>query len=73
MYAKPSPEVLAKVKAEKLDRRVFREELKKKKYGDKKNHFEDNVFGDGDGSDGGAGDGADDDDGADGAADGDAM
>lgn len=32
MYAKPSPEVLAKVKAEKLDRKVFREELKKKKY-----------------------------------------
>ncbi len=69
MYAKPSPEVLAKVKAEKLDRRVFREELKKKNYGDKKKQLEDHAFGDGDGSDGGAGDGADDDDGADGAAD----
>jgi hypothetical protein len=72
MYAKPSPEVLAKVKAEKLDGKVFREELKKKKYGDKK-QLEDNVFGDGDGADGGAGDGADEDDGADGAADGDVM
>jgi hypothetical protein len=72
MYTKPSPEVLAKVKAKKLDRKVFREELKKKKYGDKK-QLEDDVFGDGDGSDGGAGDGADEDDGADGAADGDVM
>ena len=32
MYAEPSPEVLAKVKAEKVDRKEFRATLKKKKY-----------------------------------------
>jgi hypothetical protein len=32
MYAEPSQEVLAKVKAEKMDRKEFRATLKKKKY-----------------------------------------
>ncbi len=32
MYAEPSPEVLAKVMAEKMDRKEFRATQKKKKY-----------------------------------------
>jgi hypothetical protein len=51
MYAEPSPEVLAKVRAEKVDRRVFRVALKKKKYERTKKQLEDVAFGDGDGAD----------------------
>ncbi len=40
MYAKPSPEVLAKVKAEKLDRKEFWATLKKKKYDRTKEQLE---------------------------------
>ena len=60
MYAEPSPEVLAKVRAEKVDRRVFGAALKKKKYEQTKKQLEDVAFSDGDG----AGDGADGADGA---------
>ncbi len=59
MYAKPSPEVLAKVRAEKVDRRVFRVALKKKKYERTTKQLEEVAFGDGDRADE-AGDGADD-------------
>ena len=46
MYAKPSPEVLAKVKAEKVDRKEFRATLKKKKYDRTKEQLETVAFGD---------------------------
>jgi hypothetical protein len=46
MYAEPSPEVLAKVKAEKVDRKEFRATLKKKKYDRTKEQLETVVFGD---------------------------
>ncbi len=59
MYTEPSPEVLAEVRAEKVDRRVIRVALKKKKYERTKKQLEDVAFGDGDGADGdGAKDGA---------------
>ena len=45
MYAEPSPEQMAKVKAEKVDRKEFRATLKKKKY-DKMVQLERNAFGD---------------------------
>ena len=45
MYAEPSPEVLAKVKAEKVDRKEFRATLKKKKYDRTKEQLETVVFG----------------------------
>jgi hypothetical protein len=48
IYAEPSPEVLAKVKAEKVDRMEFRATLKKKKYDRKKANLENVVFGDDD-------------------------
>jgi hypothetical protein len=46
MYAEPSPEVLAKVKAEKVDRKEFRATLKKKKYDRTKEQLEIVAFGD---------------------------
>ena len=46
MYAKPSPEVLAKVKAEKVDRKEFQATLKKKKYDRTKEQLETVAFGD---------------------------
>ncbi len=55
MYAEPSPEVLAKVKAEKADRKEFWVTLKKKKYDRMKEQLKKVVF-------------SDDDDEADGAA-----
>ena len=45
MYAEPSPEQMAKVKAEKVDQKEFRATLKKKKY-DKMVQLERNAFGD---------------------------
>jgi hypothetical protein len=45
MYAKPSPEVLAKVKAEKVDRKKFRATLKKK-YDRMKEQLKTVAFGD---------------------------
>ncbi len=45
MYAEPSSEVLAKVMAEKVDRRVFRAALKKKKYDRAKEQLENVTFG----------------------------
>ena len=45
MYAEPSLEQMAKVKAEKVDRKEFRATLKKKKY-DKMVQLERNAFGD---------------------------
>jgi hypothetical protein len=45
MYAEPSPEVLAKVMAEKVDRRVFRAALKKKKYEQAKEQIENVALG----------------------------
>jgi hypothetical protein len=48
MYAEPSQEVLAKVTAEKVDRKEFRATLKKKKYDRTKEQFEKVAFGDGD-------------------------
>ena len=45
MYAEPSSEVLAKVMAEKVDRRVFRAALKKKKYDRAKEQLENVAFG----------------------------
>ena len=54
MYAEPSPEVLAKVKAEKVDRKVFRVTLKKKKYDRMKEQLETVAFGDADDKDDGA-------------------
>ena len=44
MYAEPSPEVLAKVKAEKVDRKEFRATLKKKKYDRTKEQLETVAF-----------------------------
>jgi hypothetical protein len=46
MYAEPSPEQMAKVKAEKVDRKEFRAMLKKKKYDKTKVQLERNAFGD---------------------------
>ena len=46
MYAEPSPEVLAKVKAEKVDRKEFRATLKKKKYDRMKEQLKTVAFGD---------------------------
>ncbi len=40
-----SPEVLAKVKAEKVDRKEFQATLKKKKYDSTKEHLEKVAFG----------------------------
>ena len=54
MYAEPSPEVLAKVKAEKVDRKVFRATLKKKKYDRTKEQLKTVAFGDADDEDDGA-------------------
>ena len=45
MYAEPSLEVLVKVMAEKVDRRVFRAALKKKKYKRAKEQLENVAFG----------------------------
>jgi hypothetical protein len=46
MYAKPSPEVFAKVKAEKVDRIEFWATLKKKKNDRTKEQLETEAFGD---------------------------
>ena len=46
MYAEPSPEMLAKVKAEKVDRKEFRATLKKKKYDRMKDLLQTVAFGD---------------------------
>ena len=46
MYAEPSPEQMAKVKAEKVDRKEFRAMLKKKKYGKTKEQLETVAFSD---------------------------
>jgi hypothetical protein len=46
MYAEPSPEVLAKVMAKKVDRKEFRGTLKMKKYEQTKEHLENVAFGD---------------------------
>ena len=46
MYAEPSPEVLAKVKAEMVDRKEFRATLKRKKYDRTKEQLETVAFGD---------------------------
>ena len=46
MYAEPSPEQMAKVKAEKVDQKGFRATLKKKKYNKTKVQLERNAFGD---------------------------
>ena len=46
MYAEPSPEVLAKVKAEKVDRKEFPATLKKKKYDRMKDLLKTVAFGD---------------------------
>jgi hypothetical protein len=46
MYAEPSPEQMAKVKAEKVDRKEFRATLKKKKYDKTKEQLEMVAFGD---------------------------
>ena len=48
MYAEPSLEVLAKVKAEKVDRKEFQVTLKKKKYDRMKEQLETLAFGDDD-------------------------
>ncbi len=48
MYAEPSPEVLAKVKAEKVDRKEFQVTLKKKKYDRMKEQLKTVAFGDAD-------------------------
>ncbi len=48
MYAEPSPEVLAKVKAEKMDRKEFWATLKKKKYDRMKEQLKTVAFGDAD-------------------------
>ncbi len=45
LYAEPSPEVMAKVKSEKVDRKEFRAKLKKKKYGTTKDTLEAMAFG----------------------------
>jgi hypothetical protein len=45
VYAEPSPEQMAKVKAEKVDRKEFRAMLKKKKYDRTKEQFETVAFG----------------------------
>ncbi len=45
MYAEPSPEQMAKVKAEKVDRKEFRATLKKKKYDRTKRELEMVAFG----------------------------
>ena len=46
LYAQPSPEVMAKVKTEKVDRKEFRAKLTKKKYSKTKDKFEEVAFGD---------------------------
>ncbi len=46
MYAEPSPEQMAKVKAEKVDRKEFRAMLKKKKCNKTKVQLERKAFGD---------------------------
>ena len=46
MYAEPSPEQMAKVKSEKVDRKEFRATLKKKKYDNTKERLEAVAFGD---------------------------
>ena len=48
MYAEPSPEVLAKVKAEKVDRKEFGATTKRKKYDRTKEQLETVAFGDDD-------------------------
>jgi hypothetical protein len=45
MYAEPSPEVLAKVKAEKVDRKEFRATMKRKKYDRTKEQLKTVAFG----------------------------
>ena len=45
MYAEPSPEQMAKVKAEKVDQKEFRAMLKKKKYNKTKEQLETVAFG----------------------------
>ena len=45
MYAEPSPEQMAKVKSEKVDRKEFRATLKKKKYDKTKGQLETVAFG----------------------------
>ena len=45
MYTEPSSEVLAKAMAKKVDRRVFRAALKKKKYDRAKEQLENVAFG----------------------------
>ncbi len=45
MYAEPSPEQMAKVKAEKVGRREFRATLKKKMYDKTKEQLETVAFG----------------------------
>jgi hypothetical protein len=46
MYAEPSPEQMAKVKAEKVDQKEFRATLKKKMYDKTKEQLETVAFGD---------------------------
>ena len=46
LYVQPSPEVMAKVKTEKVDRKEFRAKLMKKKYSKTKDKFKEVVFGD---------------------------
>jgi hypothetical protein len=45
MYAEPSPEQMAKVKAEKVDQKEFRAMVKKKKYNKTKEQLETVAFG----------------------------
>ncbi len=45
MYAEPSPEQMAKVKAEKVDRKEFRASLKKKKCNNTMEQLETVAFG----------------------------
>ncbi len=51
MYAEPSLEVLTKVKAEKVDRKMFWATLKKKNYDKMKEQLETVAFGDADADD----------------------
>ena len=54
LYAEPSPEVLAKVMAKKVDRKEFRVTMKRKKYDRTKEQLENVAFGDNDGGADGA-------------------
>jgi hypothetical protein len=54
LYAEPSPEVLAKIMAEKVDRKEFRATMKRKKYDRTKEQLENVAFGDNDGGADGA-------------------